>query len=265
MSDSEREAANGAANEDVPDESVPADEPVPDEPPVEDATAEDGARRAERGGEEAAGESVEDTAAAASPLVGDELPIGGPADRVPEDRVPEDRVVELEAEVAGLKDELLRALAETENVRRRGQRERDDLRKYAAGPVVKDLLSVADNLARALDSVAAEGLSDDGPLKSLVEGVQMTQRELAQAFERHAIHEIEALGRKLDPHVHEAMFEVPDPNRPNGTVVQVVQPGYMLHDRLLRPARVGVAKGGPAAAPSGGDQPEPGSHVDTEA
>ena len=254
MSDSEREAANGAASEDVPDESVP------DEPPVEDATAEDGSRRAEHGGEEAAGDVVEDAAAAASPLVGDELPIGGPADRVPADRV-----VELEAEVAGLKDELLRALAETENVRRRGQRERDDLRKYAAGPVVKDLLSVADNLARALDSVAAESLSDDGPLKSLVEGVQMTQRELAQAFERHAIHEIEALGRKLDPHVHEAMFEVPDPTRPNGTVVQVVQPGYMLHDRLLRPARVGVAKGGPAAAPSGGDQPEPGSHVDTEA
>ena len=245
MSDSEREAANGAANEDVPDESVP------DEPPVEDATAEDGSRRTEHGGEEAAGEVAEDAAAAASPLVGDELPIGGPADRV----------VELEAEVAGLKDELLRALAETENVRRRGQRERDDLRKYAAGPVVKDLLSVADNLARALDSVAAESLSDDGPLKSLVEGVQMTRRELAQAFERHAIREIEALGRKLDPHVHEAMFEVPDPNRPNGTVVQVVQPGYMLHDRLLRPARVGVAKGGPAA----GDGPEPGSHVDTEA
>lgn len=245
MSDSEREAANGAASEDVPDE------PVPDEPPVEDATAEDGSRRAERGAEEAAGEVAEDAAAAASPLVGDELPIGGPADRV----------VELEAEVAGLKDELLRALAETENVRRRGQRERDDLRKYAAGPVVKDLLSVADNLARALDSVAAESLSDDGPLKSLVEGVQMTRRELAQAFERHAIREIEALGRKLDPHIHEAMFEVPDPNRPNGTVVQVVQPGYMLHDRLLRPARVGVAKGGPAA----GDGPEPGSHVDTEA
>ena len=259
MSDSEREAANGAANEDVPDASVP-EEPVPDEPPVEDAAAEDGSRRAEQGGEEAAGEVAEDAAAAASPLVGDELPIGGP-----EDRVPADRVVELEAEVAGLKDELLRALAETENVRRRGQRERDDLRKYAAGPVVKDLLSVADNLARALDSVAAEGLSDDGPLKSLVEGVQMTRRELAQAFERHAIREIEALGRKLDPHVHEAMFEVPDPTRPNGTVVQVVQPGYMLHDRLLRPARVGVAKGGPAAAPSGGDQPEPGSHVDTEA
>ena len=260
MSDSEREAANGAASEDVPAEPVP-DAPMPDKPPVEDAAAEDGSRRAERGAEEAAGEVVEDAAAAASPLVGDELPIGGPADRVPEDRVPEDRVVELEAEVAGLKDELLRALAETENVRRRGQRERDDLRKYAAGPVVKDLLSVADNLARALDSVAAESLSDDGPLKSLVEGVQMTRRELAQAFERHAIREIEALGRKLDPHVHEAMFEVPDPNRPNGTVVQVVQPGYMLHDRLLRPARVGVAKGGPAA----GDGPEPGSHVDTEA
>lgn len=259
MSDSERKAADGAAGEEasgepVPDEPVP-DELVPDEPVVEDLTAEDGLRQAAYGGEEAAGEFVEEAEAAASPLVGGELPVGGPADRV----------VALEAEVAGLKDELLRALAETENVRRRGQRERADLQKYAAGPVVKDLLSVADNLARALESVEAEGLSDDGPLKSLVEGVQMTQRELAQAFERHAIREIEALGQKLDPHVHEAMFEVPDPNQPNGTVVQVVQPGYRLHDRLLRPARVGVAKGGPAAAPNGGDQPEPGRHLDTEA
>ena len=262
MSDSERKAADGAADEDasgapVPDELVPdelvPDELVPDELLVEDLTAEDGLRQAAYGGEEAAGEFVEE--AEASPLVGGELPVGGPADRV----------VALEAEVAGLKDELLRALAETENVRRRGQRERADLQKYAAGPVVKDLLSVADNLARALESVEAEGLSDDGPLKSLVEGVQMTQRELAQAFERHAIREIEALGQKLDPHVHEAMFEVPDPNQPNGTVVQVVQPGYRLHDRLLRPARVGVAKGGPAAAPNGGDQPEPGRHLDTEA
>lgn len=253
MSDSERKAANDTAAKPHP--------AAAEEHPEGLAAAEAAAQAAAYSGEDEAEEVVEESPGpiageATSPIVEGEIPIGGP----------NDRVSELEAQVAELKDQLLRALAETENVRRRSQRDRSDLQKFAAAPVVKDLLGVADNLARALESVKPEALAEDGALQSLVEGVQMTQRELAQVLERHHIVEIEALGQKMDPHVHEAMFEVPDPSQPTGTVVQVVQPGYMLHDRLLRPARVGVAKGGPAQAPQGGgDSPEPGSHLDTEA
>ena len=175
----------------------------------------------------------------------------------------EDPVALLEGEVASLKDQLLRAMAETENVRRRAQREREDSAKYAAAGVVKDLLSVADNLQRALDSVPAEAAADNEPLANLRTGVEMTQKELLSAFERHNIRTIDPLGEKLDPHLHEAMFEMEDPEKPAGTVVQVIQPGYRLHDRLLRPARVGISKGGPkGGAP---EAPKPGDTVDTEA
>ncbi len=198
----------------------------------------------------------------------------------------EDPVARLEAEVASLKDQLLRALAETENVRRRSQRERAEAVKYAAAPLIKDLIGVVDNLRRALDSVSPEALETDEQLKTLVTGLEMTEQELASVFERHNIVKIEPLGERLDPHYHEAMFEVPDPDSPSGTIVQVLQAGYRLHDRLLRPAQVGVAKGGPgreaepqgeaeggeaAAGPEDGSQAggdgeaAPGSRVDTTA
>ena len=183
-----------------------------------------------------------------------------------------DRVAELEAEVAQLKDQLLRALAEAENVRRRAQRERTDAIKYAAAPVVTDLLAVADNLNRALASLPDDAVaaSEDERVATLLDGVRLTGKELDAVFERHGIVKLEPLGERLDPHRHEAMFEIPDPNQPSGTIIQVVQPGYMLHDRLLRPARVGVAKGGSAGQSDNGSQsedepPEPGSHVDTSA
>jgi len=177
----------------------------------------------------------------------------------------EDPVTVLEGEVASLKDQLLRAMAETENVRRRAQREREDGAKYAAAAVVKDLLGVADNLQRALESVPAELAEQNEPVKNLRLGVEMTQKELQTAFERHNIRVIEPLGEKLDPHLHEAMFEIEDPDKPAGTVVQVIQAGYRLHDRLLRPARVGISKGGAKSngAPEGGA--EPGGTVDTSA
>ena len=162
----------------------------------------------------------------------------------------------LQAEVAALKDQLLRALAETENLRRRSQREREDVLKYAAVPFMRDLIGVVDNLRRAMDSVSPEALEADEHLKTLMAGLEMTEKELATVFERHHIVKIDPLGERLDPHSHEAMFEVPDPESPSGTVVQVVQAGYRLHDRLLRPARVGVAKGGPAPAPKPQAQPE---------
>ncbi len=187
-----------------------------------------------------------------------------------EAEAPADPTAGLRAEIAALKDQLLRALAETENLRRRGQREREDALKYAAVPFMRDLIGVVDNLRRAMDSVAPEALEADEHLKTLMAGLEMTEKELATVFERHHIVKIEPLGERLDPHSHEAMFEVPDPESPSGTVVQVVQAGYRLHDRLLRPARVGVAKGGPApqsqaAAAAERREPEPEPRPEPEA
>jgi molecular chaperone GrpE len=191
----------------------------------------------------------------------------GNAGREPSD---EDPAALLEAEVASLKDQLLRAMAESENVRRRAQRDREDSLKYAAAPVIKDLLGVADNLERALQSVPEEQMAENEPTKNLRLGVEMTLRELQSVFERHSIKTINPLGERLDPHLHEAMYEVEDPTKPAGTVVQIIQSGYRLHDRLLRPARVGIAKGGPkAGAPDAGaaeaGEARPGDTVDTEA
>lgn len=160
----------------------------------------------------------------------------------------EDPVMLLAGEVASLKDQLLRALAETENLRRRSEREREDAVKYASVPLVRDLVNVADNLRRALASVPAEAAQDNEQLKTLLDGVEMTDRELQTIFARHHIERIEPLGERLDPHVHEALYEIPDPSVPTGTVVQVLQAGYRLRDRLIRPAQVAVAKGGPSAA-----------------
>ena len=187
---------------------------------------------------------------------------------------PEEWTVRLEAEVATLKDQLLRALAETENLRRRSERERADAVKYAAAPMLRDLLAVADNLSRAIESVPEDAGAGDQLVETLLAGVKLTERELSAVFERHHVVKLEPIGERLDPHRHEAMFEVPDESQPSGTIVQVVQPGYLLHDRLLRPARVGVSRGGPAkAAPQeaeaegGAEQSpeptEPGSRIDT--
>jgi len=162
-----------------------------------------------------------------------------------------DLVAELEKArgvAASLKDQLLRALAETENTRRRVQREREDSARYAVAPLAKEILPVADNLARALAAVPKEALVQDEALRNLVEGIAATERQLQAALERNSIQLVDPMGEKFDSHRHQAMFEVPGPGKPGGTVVQVLQPGYVLHDRLLRPALVGVAKGDPSAA-----------------
>jgi len=153
------------------------------------------------------------------------------------------------AEAAQFKDQLLRALAEAENTRRRSQRDREESARYAAAPLGKDIVQVADNLARALAAVPAEALANDEALRNLVEGIAATERQFLAALDRHNIKRIDPLGEKFDAHLHQAMFEVPGTGQPAGTVVQVLQPGYILHDRLLRPALVGVAKAdGPATA-----------------
>ena len=166
---------------------------------------------------------------------------------------PEERIVVLEAELAEAQDKLLRALAETENVRRRAQRERADAEKYGFAKFAGDLLSVADNLRRALDSLPEAEARDDRT-KSLLAGVEATERELLAAFERHGLKRVDPRGERFDHNFHQAVFEVENTGRPAGTVVEVLQPGYVVHDRLLRPAMVGVAKGGaPAAEPDGTD------------
>lgn len=158
-----------------------------------------------------------------------------------------------------LNDRTLRLAAEMENLRKRTARDVHDARAYAISAFARDMLGVSDNLRRALDAIPPEALNEDNQgLKSLAEGVEMTAREMLNAMERHGVKKLEARGGRFDPHFHQAMFEVPNPEVPNNTVVEVVQEGYVIGDRVLRPAMVGVAKGGPAAAPENQPEPEPG-------
>ena len=169
----------------------------------------------------------------------------GTAEAAPEAVV--DPVARLEAENGELKDRMLRTLAEMENLRKRTEREVADSRAYAVTAFARDLLSVADNLSRALAAVPAE---DENPaLKALAEGVGLTGRELETVLAKHGVVKVEPkAGERFDPNLHQAMFEVPDPSRPTGSVVEVVQPGFTISGRLLRPAMVGVSKGGPKLA-----------------
>lgn len=164
---------------------------------------------------------------------------------------PAARIAELEEEIAKLKDQFLRAMAEAENVRKRSERQLAEAHKYGVANFARAVLTVADDLERAIDAVPEDQREGDGLLQTLFGGVAAVERELVKALENHHIERIDPAGEPFDPNFHEAMFEVPaDDRHPNGTVAQVVQPGYRLHDRLLRPARVGVAKGegGPAEA-----------------
>lgn len=180
---------------------------------------------------------------------------GEAADAMPELSEEEQIAVAMEAlaaENADLKDKLLRAAAEVENIRRRSEREKADALKYGAANFARDILAVADNLRRALDSVPDDRRDgSDDVVKSIIEGVEMTERSVLAAFEKNGITPVEpALGDKFDPNHHEAMFEVPGTGQPSGSIVQVVEVGYLIGDRLLRAARVGVAKGD--VAPAGG-------------
>ena len=156
-----------------------------------------------------------------------------------------DALAASQAEAAALKDQLLRALAETENVRRRAQRDREEAGKYAITAFARELVGVADNLRRAITAIPPEALANDEALKNLAAGVELTERQLLTAFERFQLRKIEPLGEKFDSNLHQAMFELPAEGQPTGTVLQVLQPGYVLHDRLIRPAMVAVAKAEP--------------------
>ena len=155
------------------------------------------------------------------------------------------------AELAAFKDSAQRQLAEIHNQRRRADNELADARKYGPVPLAKDMLGIADNLKRALAAATPAGGGDAAPtgamLESLRQGVELIDREFAAILERHGIKRLDPKGEKFDPNFHQAMFEVPTASAEPGTVVEVVQPGYRLHDRLLRAAMVGVAKAMPAA------------------
>ena len=163
---------------------------------------------------------------------------------------PAARIEELEAEAAELKDKLLRALAEAENVRRRAQRDKEDASKFAIKNFAVGVLSVADNLGRALASIDADARAADANLENVCVGMDMVSRELVTTFERYGIIAIKALGAKFDPMLHEAMFEIEDTETAAGTIAQVLEPGYLLHGRTLRAAKVGITKGGPKDAPA---------------
>ncbi|NLR98746.1 nucleotide exchange factor GrpE [Rhizobium sp. P38BS-XIX] len=157
-----------------------------------------------------------------------------------------DPVELLKAENGELRDRYLRLAAEMDNLRRRTERDVKDAKSYSVASFARDMLAVADNLRRTLDAIPAEAreIADAG-LKTLIEGVEMTERSMLSALERHGVRQLEPVGQKFDPNFHQAMFEVPNPEVPNNTVVQVVQAGFVIGDRVLRPAMVGVAKGGP--------------------
>lgn len=194
---------------------------------------------------------------------GAESASGGNDNDADDARSDEDKIADameaLVAENAELKDKVLRAAAEIENIRRRSEREKADASKYGAANFARAVLTVADNLGRAIDAVPEDRKDgSDAVVQSIIEGIEMTQRSLLAAFEQNGIAPIDPpLGEKLDPNYHEALFEVPGTGQPAGTIVQVVDTGYMIGERLLRPARVGVAKAD--------DGPPPGGTVDTTA
>jgi molecular chaperone GrpE len=166
-----------------------------------------------------------------------------------------DPIASLEAENADLKDKLLRLMADMENLRRRTAREIVDARTYAVTNFARDMLNVADNVRRAIESVPEEASSTaEGAFKGLIEGIDLTERDLLKTLERHGVKKLDPQGQKFDPNLHQAMFEVPNPDVPSGTVVQVVQSGYVIGERVLRPALVGVAKGGPKAPNGAGSE-----------
>ena len=155
---------------------------------------------------------------------------------------PENREEELELKISELKDQLLRAVADSENIRKRSEREKEQTRRFGIANFAKDLLSIADNLGRALDAAPKNEDIKDDAIKNFVIGIQMTEQELQKAFDNNNIRKIDPIGQKFDYNFHQAMFEVEETDQEPGVVVQVLQPGYAIDDRILRPAMVGVSK-----------------------
>jgi molecular chaperone GrpE len=169
------------------------------------------------------------------------------------------KIQALQAELDHTKDNALRALADAENTRKRAAREKEDAVKYAISSFARDLLEVADNFRRGIETFPEDLRKSNEQLDRLLSGFEAVEKEMLKIFEKHGIKKLEPEGEIFDPNYHEVMFEIPAPGNPGGTVIQLIEPGYMLHDRLLRPARVGVAKGDDGAGE------DPGARLDTEA
>jgi molecular chaperone GrpE len=162
----------------------------------------------------------------------------------------------VETEKAELQDKNLRLAAEMENLRKRTQRDITEARDYSIAAFAREMLAVADNLTRALESVSEESrAAADDSLKALVEGVELTGKAMQQALEKNGVRRISPLNQRFDPNFHQAMFEIPNADIPNNTVLQVVQDGYVIGDRVLRPAMVGVSRGGPKTVPAADEDP----------
>jgi molecular chaperone GrpE len=162
----------------------------------------------------------------------------------------DDIIAALRVEAADLKDRLLRAHAEVENIRKRSEREKEETAKYAITKLARDIVSVGDNFQRAIDAVPPDAVERDAALKSFLEGVTLTERELLNVLERYGIRKITPHNEPFNPHMHQAVMEMQRTDVPAGTVVQVFQAGFVIEDRVLRPAMVAVAKGGPKPAPA---------------
>jgi molecular chaperone GrpE len=171
-------------------------------------------------------------------------------------------VAALQAENSELKDRLLRAHAEMDNVRKRSEREKGETLKYAVSKFAQDVLTVGDNVQRAIAAVPPEAAEQDAALKSFLEGVTMTERELVKVLERHGVSRMDPLGAPFNPHHHQAVMETQSTEVPHGTVTQVLQAGYLIEDRILRPAMVVVAKGGPKPSPDQSSVKEPELSLD---
>ncbi len=199
----------------------------------------------ETGSQDPAGSDKAVTDGAADDILNDALATGGAETK--RDAEAQDPLTVTIAERDQLKDQLLRALADTENMRRRSEREASNVRKYGHTPFARDLVGAIDNLARVVESAPENLAQADETVKSLITGIQLSWTELQSVIEKHGIKRVEPLGEKFDYNLHQAMFEVPTNDQPSGMVLEVVQHGYVLHDRLLRPAMVGVSKTGDAA------------------
>lgn len=156
-----------------------------------------------------------------------------------------EKLERLEADNKSLQDRLLRALAETENVRRRAERDVNDARQYAVTQFARDMTKVADYLGRAVSSIPEDVRRHEGPVKRFIEGVELTEKELLRTLEKHGVTKLDPTGEAFDPNFHEAMFETEDPSVPHGTVTMVAEPGYAIGTRPLKPAKVAVSRGGP--------------------
>ncbi len=169
-----------------------------------------------------------------------------------------DPVAEAKREAAEFKDKLLRTLAEMENLRKRTEREVLDARVYGIAGFARDVLAVADNMHRALEAIGPElRETADAKVQALIEGVELTERELLKTLEKNGVKKFSPLGEKFDPNVHQAMYEVPVSDQPPGQVAQVIQAGYMIGDRVLRPAMVAISKAEPKSKATANDNPQP--------